>query len=45
MAAFSACHPEDPPTPGGGGNGDDGNTASFNKYSFALITLIGLLAL
>lgn len=25
MAAFSACHPEDPPTPGGGGNGGGGN--------------------
>lgn len=25
MAAFSACHPDDPPTPGGGGNGGGGN--------------------
>ncbi len=27
MAAFSACHPEDPPTPGGGGNGGDNPTS------------------
>lgn len=27
MATFSACHPEDPPTPGGGGNGGDNPTS------------------
>ena len=27
MAAFSACHPDDPPTPGGGGNGGDNPTS------------------
>ena len=29
--------------PGGGGNESDGNAASFNKYSFAWIALLGLL--
>jgi len=29
----------------GGGNGDDGNTGTFNKYSFAWVALLGLLVL